>query len=145
MEPKKLLLKSSNSTYNLKPFKKPDLLWALQFQFNCEIYPVEQRSSLKLPMDSQFVQATSLKSIPVPNLRGVFRIYTSRQSATLTKNIKLMFSVTIWIWISPLKYWNLSSSKILVLQWLLGFILVFIHFERMYFPKQFCLIIVLLS
>ena len=42
------------------------------------------------------------------------------------KNVKMMFCVAIWIRMSPLTYWNLrSSSKILVLQWLLGSMLVY--------------------
>ena len=42
------------------------------------------------------------------------------------KNFKTMFCVAIWTWMSPLTYWNInSSSKILVLQWLLGIILFY--------------------
>ena len=67
------------------------LLWAIQFQFNCEIYPLVQLSSLKLPMDSQCIQASSSKSISVPNVREGFHIYTARQSATLTKISKWCF------------------------------------------------------
>ena len=54
----------------------------------CEVYPILQLSSLKLPMDLQCIQASSLKSISVPNVRGDFHIYTARQSATLTKMSK---------------------------------------------------------
>ena len=45
---------------------------------------------------------------------------------------------------SPLTYWNLSSSsKILVLQWLLGFMLGFhSKSEMIYLPKKTCLIII---
>ena len=64
--------------------KKPALLWALQFQFNCGIYPIIHLSSLKLPMDSQCIQ-TSSKSISVSSVRGDFDVYIARYSANLTK------------------------------------------------------------
>ena len=109
-------MKSSNFTYNLKPLEKPVLPWALQFQFKCGTYPIIQLSSLKLPMNSQCIQATGSKSIYGPNAKRDFPIYTTRQSTTLTKMSKWCF-VAMWIWISSLTYWNLnSSSKILVLQ-----------------------------
>ena len=71
--------------HNSKPLKKPALLWAPQFQFNCEIYPIVQLSSLTHPVDSQCIQVNSLKSISFPDIRGDFHIYTARESATLTK------------------------------------------------------------
>ena len=71
-----------NFRYNSKPLKKPALLWALQFQFNCEIYPIVQISSLKVPIHSQWIQASSSKSISFLNVRGDFHIYTARQSPT---------------------------------------------------------------
>ena len=46
-------------------------------------------------MDSQCLQATSLKSISVSNVKGEFHIYIAKQSAPLTKNVKMMFSVAI--------------------------------------------------
>ena len=72
-------------------WKKIALLWALQFQFNWRTYPIRQLSSLKLPMDSQCIQASSSKSIFVPNVRRNFQIYISRQSATLKKMSKWYF------------------------------------------------------
>ena len=50
-----------------------------------------------------------------------------------------MFCVAIWMWMSLLTYWNLNfSPKILVLQWLLGFILVYCsQIVKWYtFPKK---------
>ena len=55
-------------------------------------------------------------------------------------NVKMMFCVVIWTWMSPLTYWNLnSSSKMLVLQWLLGFMLVYCSQKMKWcaFPKMF--------
>ena len=103
--------------------KKQALLWALQFQFNCRRYSIKKLSSFKLPMDSQCIQDSSLKGIFVPNVNGGFHIYITRQSATLT--VQMLFCVAIWIYMSLLTYLNSnSSSKILVLQLLLGFMLV---------------------
>ena len=68
MDQKWLLLKSSDFKYNSKSLKKPALLWALQFQFNYGIYPIVQLLSLKLPMESQCIQVSSLKSISFPNV-----------------------------------------------------------------------------
>ena len=119
-------------------WKKLALLWALQFQFNSETYPIRQLLSLKLPMDSKYVQASSLKNISVPNVRRNFHIHIARP--TDNKNVNMMFYVTIWMWMSPLTYWNLnSSSKILVLQWLLGFMLVYCSQKVKWytFPKRF--------
>ena len=42
-------------------------------------------------MDLQCIQASSSKSISVPNVRGEFHIYTASQSASLTKMSKLYF------------------------------------------------------
>ena len=55
-----------------------------------------------------------------------------------------MFYVAIWMCISLLTYWNLnSSSKILVPQWLLGFMLVYCSQKvKLYtFPKRFVLLL----
>ena len=58
-------------------------------------------------------------------MSGKASILTLPGKVPLWQNIKMMFCVAIWIWMSPLTYWNLNSSrKILVLQWLLGFMLV---------------------
>ena len=78
-------MKSLDFTYNSKPLKKLALFWAIQFPFNCEIYTIVQLSSLKLSMDLQWIQASSLKSISIPNVPQVLHIYTARKSATLTK------------------------------------------------------------
>ena len=51
----------SNFTNNSKPLEKPTLLRTLQSQFDCGIYVIVQLLSLKLPLDSQYIQATSLK------------------------------------------------------------------------------------
>ena len=52
-------------------------------------------------------------------------IFTLPGKMPLWQNVKMMFCVAIWIWMSPLTCWNLISFwKILVLQWLLGFMLV---------------------
>ena len=64
---------------------------ALQFKFNCGVYPIVQLLPLKQPTDSQYIQASSLKSISVPNVKGVFHIHTSRQNATFTKMLKWGF------------------------------------------------------
>ena len=70
-------------------WKKLAPLWALQFQFNCETYPIRKLPSLKLHKDSQCTQASSsTKNIYVPNVRRDFHIYIARQSAALTKNLK---------------------------------------------------------
>ena len=117
-------------------WKELPLLWALQFQLNCETYQIRKLSSLKLPMDSQGTQASSSKSVSLPNVRRNFHIYIS----SLDKKIKMMFCVAIWMWMSSLTYWNLnSSSKILVLQWLLGFMLVYCSQKLNWytFPKRF--------
>ena len=56
-----------------------------------------------------------------------------------------MFCVAIWMWMFPVTYWNLnSSSKILVPQWLPGFMLVLLwsKSEIIYLPKQAYLIII---
>ena len=42
-------------------------------------------------MDLQSIQASCLKSISVPNVRGDFYIYIARDSDTLTKMSKLYF------------------------------------------------------
>ena len=63
-------------------WKKLALFWVLQFPFNCGTCPIRQLPSLKLPMDSKCIQATSLKSIFAPNVRRDFPIYIARQSAT---------------------------------------------------------------
>ena len=55
-------------------WKKLALFWVCQFQFNYGTYPIRQLSSLKLPMDSQCIQATSSKSVSVPNIRRDFLI-----------------------------------------------------------------------
>ena len=52
------------------------------------MYPIVQLLSLKMPMDSQCIDATSFKRISVPNVMGDFHIYTARESATLTKMSK---------------------------------------------------------
>ena len=45
--------------------------------------------------------------------------------------------------VSPLTYWNLNSfSKIIVLQWLLGFMLVYFSQKVKRLPKKVCLIII---
>ena len=72
-------------------WKKIAPFWALQFQFNCGTYPIRQLSSLKLPMDSQCIQATSSKSTSVKNIRRNSPIYIARQSAALTKMSKWCF------------------------------------------------------
>ena len=96
-------------------WKKLALLRSLQFQFNFGRYAIKKIWSLKLPMDSWWIQASGWKSISVPNIWRNFRIYFARQSATL-KKCQIMFFVAIWICMRPLTYWNLnSSSKILVL------------------------------
>ena len=84
------------------------------------------------------IQASSLKSISVPNVRGDFHIYTAMQSATLTKTSKwcfvwqyeygcLPFHIEIWIilqkyllyndcldscWSIAVKKWNDIPSQI---------------------------------
>ena len=55
----------------------------------------------------------------------------------------MMFCVAMWIWMSPLTYWNLnSSSKVLVLQWLFEFMLVYCKNGMIYLIKKVCLIII---
>ena len=140
-------MESSNFTYNSKPLKKTSSILSSILSSNCGTYPIRQLSSLKLPTDSQCIQATSSKGIFVPNIRREFLIYTSRQSATLTqakchfdKNVEMIFCVAMWIWMSPLTYWNWnSSSKILVLQWLFVFISVYSSQKVKWytFPKMF--------
>ena len=52
-------------------------------------------------------------------------IFTLPGKYHFDKSVKMMSCVVIWIWMSPLTYWNLnSSSKMLVVQWLLKFKLV---------------------
>ena len=46
---------------------------------------------LKLPMDSQWIQASSSKRISIPNVRKDFHIYLARRSATLAKMSKWCF------------------------------------------------------
>ena len=117
---------------------KLDLLWALQFQFHCGTYPIGQLSSLKLPIYSQWTQVSSSKSVSVPNVRRDFHDYFAKQSTTLTKHF-----ITIWIGMSLLTFWKLNSSKILVLQWLLGFMLVYCSQKwNVYLPKKVCQIII---
>ena len=68
--------------------------------------------------------------------RKVFFIQIFGETSTFTlpgkvplwqKNVKMMFCVAIRIWMCHLAYWNLNSfAKISVLQWLLGFMLVYI-------------------
>ena len=109
-------------------WKKLPLLLDLQFQFNCGAYPIRQLSSLKLSIDSQCMQPTSSKSIYVANVRKWWYI---------NKNVKMIFCVAIWIWMSSLTYWNLNSpSKILRL---LGFMLVYCSQKMKWytFPKSF--------
>ena len=91
--------------------KKPALLWAHQFQFNYGTYPIVELLSFKLPMDSQCIQASSLKSISVPNIRGDFHIHIAVQNATLTKCFVWQYEYGCL----PLHILNLSS-KILFLQ-----------------------------
>ena len=60
---------------------------------------------------------------------------------------KMMFCVVLYVLrfaCLPLTYWNLSSSKILVLQWLLGLKLVYCVKKKkvIYLPKKVCLIII---
>ena len=76
-------------------WKNLAIFWALQFQFNCWTYQIRQLSFLKLPMDSQCIQATSSKNISVPNVRTDFPIYIAMQSGTLTKMSKWCF---VWQW-----------------------------------------------
>ena len=46
------------------------------FQFNSGTYPIRQYLSLKLPMDFECIQqASSSKSISVPNVSREFHIY----------------------------------------------------------------------
>ena len=45
------------------------------FQFSSGTYPIRQLLYLKLPMDSEGIQASSSKSISVPNVRTEFHIY----------------------------------------------------------------------
>ena len=47
--------------------------------------------SLKLPMDSKCIEASSSKSISFLNVRGGFHIYDARQKATLKKMSKWCF------------------------------------------------------
>ena len=82
-------MKSSSFTYNSKLLKKKlVLLWTLQFKFNRGTYPIGQLSYLKLPMDSQWIQASRSKSIFVPNVKRDFHTYFANQNATLTKMSK---------------------------------------------------------
>ena len=53
------------------------------FQFNSGTYPIWQLLSLKLPMDSKRIQASSSKSISILNNRRDFHIYFATLSATL--------------------------------------------------------------
>ena len=114
--------------------KKPALWWALQFQFIFGIYSIAELLSLKLPMYSQYIQTNSSKDISVPNVWGYFHIYIARESATLTKTSRWCFNINMMrgninIDVSP-HILNLnSSSKILVLQWLFWFILVYLSFQ----------------
>ena len=115
--------------------KKLALLWVPYFQFNYGTYPIRQLSPLKLPMamDSQCMQASSLKSISAPNVRRDFHIYIWQkcQNDVLCLNMNMDVSLT---------YWNLnSSSKELVLQWLLEFMLVYRSQKVKWytFPKRF--------
>ena len=91
LEPEQLLLKSFNSTYKSKPLKKLAFLRAFQFQLNSGTYTIIQLLSLKLPMASQWIQASSSKIISIPNVRKDFHIYLARQSATLAKMLKWCF------------------------------------------------------
>ena len=120
------------------------LLWALQFKFNCGTYAVVQISSFKLRMDSQCIQARSSKNISVQNVREDFHIYIAGQTDTLKKKFKMMFCAVIWIWMSLLSYQNLnSSSKLLVLKRLLGFMLAYFSQKMKWYslPKKVFLII----
>ena len=119
-------------------WKKLALSRARQFHFNSGKYPIRQLLSLKLPMDSQCIQASS--SISVPNVRRDFHIYFARQSATLTKMSKLCFVWQYEYGCFPLLTEILnSSSKILVLQWLFGIMLVYCSQKVKWhtFPKMF--------
>ena len=67
-------------------------------------------------------------------------LFTLQAKWHFDKNVNIMFCVAMWMWMSPLPYWNLnSSSKILVLQWLLGLMLVYCSQKVKWytFPKRF--------
>ena len=81
-----------------KPLKNPALWWAIQFQFNCELwiqlYNCESNCTtfvFETAYGFTTGTASSLKSIFVPNVRVDFHIYTVRQSVTLTKMSKWWF------------------------------------------------------
>ena len=124
--------------------KNPALLWAIHFQFNCKIYLIVQLSSLKLPMDSQCIQASSSKSISVSNVREDFHIYIARQSTTLTKMPKWCFVWQYEYGCLPLhiRIWILLQKK-LVLHTLLGFMSVYCTCPyTIYLPQQVYIIII---
>ena len=76
-------------------------------------------------MNSNAYRQVVRKVFPFQML-GETSILTLPGKVPLDKNFKMMFCVAIWIWLSPFTYWNInSSSKIHVLQWLLGFKLVY--------------------
>ena len=114
---KQLFLKSLNFTYNSKSLEQTSSI--------LRTYLILQLLSLKQLIDSQSIQDSSSKSISVPNVRGDFYIYIAGAKTHRDKNGKVMFCVVIWIWSSSLTYCNSNTSKVLVLKWLLGFMLVF--------------------
>ena len=70
--------------------------------------------SLKLPMDSQCIQASNSKSTSVPNVSRDFYINIARQGATLTKMLK-------WCFVWQYEYGSLSlhiTVKILLQKYL---------------------------
>ena len=127
--------------------KNPALLWALQFQFNCEIYPIVQLSSLKLPIESQYIQVSSLKSISFPNVRKD-SIFTPPGKVPLWKNCQYDLLNGKWKYeygCVPLH----TEISILLQKYLFHngcldscLTIVVKMWKMIYLPKQVCLIVI---
>ena len=103
--------------------KKLALLWTLQFQFNRKTYPTRNfcLSDWVWTPNAYFCSKCYAK---LPYLHRLAKCHIDR-------NVKMMFCVVMQIWMSPLTYWDLNfSSNILALQWLLGFMLVYIVVKK---------------
>ena len=70
---------------------------------------------------------TGLESIFAKNVRGDFNIHITMQSVTLTnfvqthpstKNVKMVFSVAVWIWMSHLKFKFFKNTCSTITAWI---------------------------
>ena len=123
-------------------WKKKNLLWALQFQFNSNLtvehillYNYWLSNCLWTPNAYRLV----VRKVFLFQMLGETSIFTLPSKVPLWEKVKMVFCVAIWIWMSPLTYWNLNSSKLFVLQRLFGFMLVFCGQKVKWytFPKRF--------